>query len=126
MTAATITGTTVGATNDFSPSCSSTSTAPEIVHELNFPGDLQSLTVTTDGSAYDTVVYIRGAECTAADFDCDDDGGAGLQSLMALTDVPAGLYFIFVDGFSANSGAYTLGVSGVIKAGEASTPPRPS
>lgn len=119
ITATVTTGDTTGLTNDFSPSCSSTSTAPEVAHQINIPGELASLSVTTDGSAYDTVLYIRAAECTAADFDCDDDGGAGTQSLIELADVSAGLYFIFVDGFSANSGSYTLTVSGVLKTGEA-------
>ncbi len=34
-------------------------------------------------------------------------------------DVPAGLYFINVDGYSGNSGAYTINITGVIKSGEA-------
>lgn len=119
LTASVTTGDTTGLTNDFTPSCQSNTTAPEVAHQITFPGELESLTVTTDGTSHDTVLYIRAAECTAADFDCDDDGGAGLQSLMTLANVPAGLYFIFVDAYLANEGPYTLTITGVIASGEA-------
>lgn len=119
VTTSPVLGTTSGATDDFTPSCSSSSTANDIAHEFFFPGDLDTLTVSTDGSPFDTVLYIREATCSATDLACDDDGGVGLQSLMELTNVPAGLYYLIVDGFFSNSGAYTLSVSGVIKSGEA-------
>ncbi len=114
-----ISGSTTGKANDFSPSCSSSSAAPDIAHELFIPGDLASLTVNTNGSGYDTVLYIRRGECSAADFACDDDGGTGLQSQIVKSNVPAGLYYILVDGFSTNAGAYTLSITGVIKTGAA-------
>ena len=72
-----------------------------------------------DGSAYDTVLYVKQQDCSNADFACDDDGGAGTQSLVSLTAVPAGNYFIMVDGFSSNTGAYTLTITGTIGSGEA-------
>ena len=55
----------------------------------------------------------------AVDFDCDDDGGAGLQSQLDLTNVPAGVYYFIVDGFTSNSGAYNLNISGVVRSGQA-------
>jgi hypothetical protein len=114
-----IAGTTTTATNDFTPSCSSSSTANDIAHEIFFPGDLDTLVVNTDGSSFDTVLYMRANVCSAVDFDCDDDGGLSLQSQLDLTNVPAGVYYIIVDGFSANSGTYNLSVTGVVRSGEA-------
>jgi hypothetical protein len=120
------TGTTVGATNDFVPSCIGGSTAPEIVHTLQIPGELSSLSIDTFGSSYDTAVYMKSAGCDGADIACDDDDGS-LQSRICTTctdsgtaipsPVPAGVYFIFVDGFSTASGAYTLNISGTIASG---------
>ena len=61
---------------------------------------------------------IRNRDCDV-DVDCDDDGGLSLQSQLDLTNVAAGVYYIIVDGFSANSGTYNLSVSGVVRSGEA-------
>lgn len=115
----TITGNSTGATNDFSPSCQSFSTAPDIAHEIYFPGDLASFTANTNTSSYDTVLYMRAAECSASDYVCDDLGGTGVQSLFTVNNVPAGLYYVIVDGYSSNSGPYTLSLSGVIRTGAA-------
>jgi hypothetical protein len=119
--AAETTGDTTDATHDATPSCRSTSTAPELVHRLAVPGELESLTVDTYGSDFDTTIYLRAMSCEAADLACNDDSDDNVQSIITLSDVEAGDYFIFVDGYysSSNSGPYTLNVSGVIKAGEA-------
>jgi hypothetical protein len=109
-----VTGTTSGATNDFVPSCSSGSTAPDLVFSLQTPGNLTSLHVDTNGSVFDTVIYVKADGCDGADIGCDDDGGDGLQSLLDFTSLSAGTYFIFVDGFGGGEGSYTLNVSGVI------------
>ncbi|MCP4445174.1 MAG: hypothetical protein GY811_07520 [Myxococcales bacterium] len=122
ITASVTSGTTTGATDDFTPTCQISSTAPEVAHEFSFPGELDSLSVTTNGTMYDTVLYIRPAACVATDLECDDDDGDGLQSLIDLTNVPSGLYFIFVDAYSTYSGPYTLTITGVIKSGEACDP----
>ena len=119
--AAETTGTTVGATHDFTPSCSSGSTAPERVFTLTVPGNLSSLTVDTAGSTYDTVLYIKGNDCGGPDLACNDDSG-GLQSQVMLTNAAAGTYFIFVDGFSSSSGPFMLHVAGIISAGQACDP----
>lgn len=114
-----VAGNTATATNDFTPSCSTSSTANDIAHEIFFPGDLDSLVVNTDGSSYDTVLYMRANACSDVDYDCDDDGGLGLQSQLDLTNVPSGVYYFIVDGFSSGSGTYNLSVTGVVRSGEA-------
>ncbi len=117
------TGNTSAATNDFSPSCSTSSTAKnDIVHTLAFPGSLQSLHIDTENSALDTVIYVKQGDCSQTDLACDDDGGVStFSSALNLTNVAAGNYFIVVDGFGSGTGgaAYNLNVSGVIAAGQA-------
>ena len=121
FTASPATGTTVGATNDWVPSCQS-SNSLDVVYKLPVPGDLNSLSITTDGSAFDTVLILFKDMCTGAEYGCDDDGGYSLQSLISLTSVPAGNYFIVVDGYSTNTGAYELAVSGEITSGQPCDP----
>lgn len=122
IAAATVTGTTTSASADFSPSCNSSTTAPEIAHLISFPGALATLTVDTFGSSFDTVLEVRAGDCaTGMSLGCNDDTG-GTQSSVSMTDVDAGIYFISVDGFGSRSGAYTLNVTGVIASGEACDP----
>ncbi|MCG8588006.1 MAG: hypothetical protein MJE66_01815, partial [Proteobacteria bacterium] len=95
------TGSTIGATDDFTPSCSASSTATEIAHSLAFPGALDSLHIDTIGSAYDTVLYVKRDGCVAVDLACDDDGsGVGTTSAIDLAAVDAGTLFLFVDGWN--------------------------
>ena len=116
------TGDTSGATHDGDPSCTTNGDAPEIAHQLVVPGELASLSVTTNGTydgsgeVFDTVVTIRQGECTGAPLACHD----GLDdSVIDHSDVPAGVYFIFVDGWQTDDlGPYILNVSGVIKTGQ--------
>jgi hypothetical protein len=122
LTSGTTTGTTTGAGNDHVPSCKPTSTAPDKVHRLVVPGNLTTLHLDTNTSAFDTVLYLKGSTCSSPDLGCDDDGGDGTQSLINLTNVAAGTYFIFVDGFGANAGNYTLHVQGTIAAGQPCNP----
>lgn len=118
-----LTGDTNTATNDFTPSCSTFSTGKnDIVHTLSFPGSLESLQIDTENSSLDTVLYIKQDDCAQADLACDDDGGvSSLSSLISLTNVAAGNYFIVVDGFGSSTGGapYNLNISGVIAAGQA-------
>jgi hypothetical protein len=116
------TGTTVGMTHDFVSSCSSFSTSPDVVYLFDLPFDTLSFTVDTFGSAYDTVLAIKGSECSGADLGCNDDSGS-LQSQVALGPRPAGLYTIIVDGYSTSSGAYTLHVDAEVVPGSACTDP---
>ena len=123
LTAGTTSGTTIGLTHDFAGSCNATSTAPDKVFLLVAVGHLDSLTIDTEGSALDTVVYLKGSECVGTELECDDDGGVtGNSSLIELTDLAAGAYHIFVDGYSGASGTFNLNVHGVIGAGESCDP----
>ncbi len=117
ITTATTTGTTAGAANDIQPGCSAASVAPDKVFALQLPVSVQTLTVDLLGSSYDTVLTVRDASC-AMELGCDDDtpNPFSLQSTVVLTNLTAGGYAIDVDGYSSNSGAFTLNVHGVVAA----------
>jgi hypothetical protein len=111
----TTTGTTTAAANDWAPSCSSFSTASDKVFALQLPVPVQTLTVDTIGSSFDTVLAIRNAQCSAeVPTACNDDGGGSLTSKIDLSNVSPGNYAIVVDGYNTNNGNFTLNVRGTV------------
>ncbi len=61
------------------------------------------------GSTYDTKIFLYAGTCDdLVCVDGDDDGGVGTQSLLEATLSAGTTYYIFVTGFSASSGDYTL------------------
>lgn len=126
VTAATTSGTTAGAGNQFTPSCSSTSNAPDRVHMLYVRAPLATLTIDTNDSAFDTVLMLRDALCGTTDLACNDDGGTPFgRSRVALDNVTVGSYAVVVDGYSTNNGAYNLRVAGTYANGAACDPTMP-
>lgn len=70
------------------------------------------LMVDTEGSSFDTVIYVRTTcDSVASEILCDDDGGtssgASAASVMVTHGVPL---FIVVDGYSGDSGNFDLHV----------------
>ena len=65
-------------------------------------------------SGHDTYLHMRSTDCddASATYDYNDDRDFGeLDSLLSLTAVPEGIYYVFVDGFSlSNSGVVTVDV----------------
>ncbi|HEX5063959.1 MAG TPA: hypothetical protein VFV99_31485, partial [Kofleriaceae bacterium] len=111
----TTTGTTTGAANDWAPSCSTFSTASDKAFALPLPVPVQTLTVDTIGSGFDTVLAIRNAQCSAEiPLACNDDGGGSLTSKIDLSNVAPGNYAIIVDGYNTNNGSFTLNVRGTV------------
>jgi hypothetical protein len=110
-------GTTAGAANNLTPMCATSSTAPDRVHMLSLPVAVATLTVNTNGSAYDTVLSVMNSTCGTT-LGCNDDT-IGLQSEVIQTNLAAGTYAIAVDGFLTSSGAYTLTVRGTVASGTA-------
>jgi hypothetical protein len=113
----TLTGATLGLTDDFTPACAAISTAPDKAFILPVSTPLVSLRVHTEGSGFDTTLSIKPASCSQPDLACDDNSGAGSRSLIELSDVDPGAYLIIVDGFGSSSGSYLLDVHGVIRGG---------
>ncbi len=126
------TGTTVGAANNWpnATNCTSsgsivspTTNGPDKVYALQIPVFLNSLTVDLSGAMssdtnFDTVVQVRDANCAAL-LACDDDSGdPDTESKVVMTNVSPGGYAIIVDGYSTQSGMYTMTVKGVASAGQ--------
>jgi hypothetical protein len=105
----TFTGTTSSAANDTSGGCGGSSGSDRVFY-LHLDGRAD-VAVSTVGSSFDTILYVRRGTCTGSDeVGCDDDGGGGLTSLVSAT-LDAGDYFIFVDGYGSGSGSFQLNVT---------------
>jgi hypothetical protein len=100
-------GTTMGTGvfQQMTSGCGSTSgSGPEKVYEYRLAAGKTSLTASTVNAAttFDTVVYIRRGTCTGQEVACNDDF-TGLQSTATVMNPTAGVYFIFVDGYSTSA-----------------------
>ncbi|MBI5487615.1 MAG: hypothetical protein HY905_09805 [Deltaproteobacteria bacterium] len=75
---------------------------------LNFTtAEVQDVFLTTHGSQFDTVLYVRDCDCGGTEVACNDDDpdATGLaQSTLHLRDLPAGTYNVFVDAKTATDG----------------------
>ncbi len=70
-------------------------------------------TITTAGSDYDTVLYVRDGSCTGAELDCNDDDETGktLQSSVTVTLRAGQTVVIVVDGYDTETGPFTLNIT---------------
>ncbi|MDX9721041.1 MAG: hypothetical protein RBU37_09840, partial [Myxococcota bacterium] len=100
------TGTTVGAGNDFSGSCGGGSAA-DLAFLWSPPSD-GCYIISTTGSDFDTVLYVR-EQPAATQLACRDL--MGTESVTLSTAEAAESYLIFVDGFSTNEGDYELNIN---------------
>jgi hypothetical protein len=115
-----VTGSTSGAPNNFGPlgmdpfsDCSSATGGEVILFYRAFTSWSPVLfTLDNPGTDYDTVLYVRQSDCAnpVAEI-CDDDSGwiwNFLSSELYPVTLPAGDYFIFIDGYGGASGAFEL------------------
>lgn len=128
-------GTTTGMTNTLRPydqGCAMRD-AEEVVLRYRVPAGVQGLMITTEGSAFDTALYVRGACSQAAggtDITCNNDSyDRPPQSTVYVTNAIEGqVLFIVVDGSATmdnmSNGAFTLTVRPV-PFGNMGTPCRP-
>lgn len=86
----------------------------DAVYKMKFASS-KLVTLSTEGSAFDTVLYVRKATsgdesaCGGAQVACKDDGLPGYTSSLTFTAEPGQMYYVFVDGWSSSSyGAYKL------------------
>jgi hypothetical protein len=102
------TGTTSGASSS-QGSCGGAA-APEAVYKLVLSA-AADVFVTTHGSRFDTVVYMRRGGCCGAEVACNDNADGRTTSVLAQPNLPAGTYYIFVDGATAAAaGNFSLDV----------------
>ena len=105
----TVMGSTAGEVNSSSGTCVGSS-APDVAYTFTAPFD-GAFVFDTAGSDFDTGIYaFEGATCDGVQLACNDDA-IGLQSEIQLDLVAGQIVTIVVDGFSTNSGNYTLNVS---------------
>ena len=117
----TVSGNTLGKTKGLTAplscdSSSSSSGAFEEVYSFTVDQPLASLTFSTAGSAFNTLLYVRPDVCSmpGPDILCNDNFGGEETSLVQVQSPPFGsTYFAVVDGrYSSSSGAYDLTVTG--------------
>jgi hypothetical protein len=104
-------GTTTGRAANYTATCGSgTETGPDVVFAIPVPAG-RSVTVTTAGTAFDTVLY---ASTTCGTSTVCNDDSIGLQSSITLP-TPAAMttYYVVVDGYSGASGGYSVNVTGL-------------
>lgn len=88
--------------------------APELIYQLILAAPASNVRVSTESpmTDYDSLIYMRQFTCTGTEVGCDDDtiSGAG-ASQFDTGALPAGDYYIFVDGFGTRSGTAILSVT---------------
>ncbi|HUQ05025.1 MAG TPA: hypothetical protein VM261_21125 [Kofleriaceae bacterium] len=106
--------------NDITLSCGAN--GRDEVYRLVVSRPLASLTLDTIGSALDTVLGIRRTSCNGTDLACNDDGAGNLDSIITLSNVTPGEYFVIVDDRNAANNPYELHIRGELFRGSACTP----
>lgn len=105
-------GTTTGRVNNFAPlqPCNQTN-APDVIYKF-IPLATQTYHISLEGSSYDTYLYVNAGETCpgSTQVGCNDDA-LGLQSYLGLTLNAFQTYYIIIDGYSTNAGAYSLQIS---------------
>jgi large repetitive protein len=112
ITTKTVTGTTSGKSNDWTPTCAS-STAPDVSYALILPVPVATLQVDTIGSTFDSMLMVRSLDCTTQ-IACDDQSGGSNNARIIMNNVAPGGYALVVDGWLSQNGNYTLNVQGTV------------
>jgi hypothetical protein len=111
LAAGTVSGTTRHGESNNTGSCDH-SDAKEVVYELDVP-QRQRVSIEVD-ARFDAVLYVRKDDCAeeADEVECNDDAPNGGRNVSRIQRVlEPGKYFVFVDGYNAESGPYKLTVS---------------
>ncbi len=102
------TGTTSGASAT-TGSCGGGS-APEAIYKLVL-GVTSDVFITTHGTGFNTVVYVRRDCCGGTEVGCNDNADGRTTSVLSLRGLTAGTYYVYVDGAAAGAmGAYTVDI----------------
>ena len=106
-------GTTAGLVNDYAETCVFDGGAPDVIYEYT-AATTTTIQVSLCGSGFDTGLSVKtdGACPGTTEIACNDDF-CGLQSQVDVGVTAGSVYFIIVDGYSSNFGAYTLNVTDV-------------
>ena len=109
LAAGAITGSTAHGDSENEGSCAS-SGSRELVYKLDLPAR-QRVTIEVD-PRFDAVLYLRKDDCADPDAEvaCNDDVGHQRKSRIDEILDP-GTYFVFVDGYASESGAFHMSVA---------------
>ena len=120
-------GTTEGFEDDYDEVCPySNSGSADVVYMMTSSGATYDFTLCTN-TAYDSKIYILDIDGVVLESDattygiaCNDDACSTpsftspyVSDLPGIT-LPAGLYYVVVDGYGSNNGAYTLDILSLI------------
>jgi hypothetical protein len=110
ITSRVTTGNTASQVNDYTPTCGSTTghSAPDAAYELVLPA---MAILNLDLSGFDTVHTLLDATCGGTPIVCSD------PQLITRTSVPAGTYYVVIDGYSSGSGPWSLTTTGTVEVG---------
>ena len=101
--------------------------APEAVFKIVL-NDKSDLFVTTHGTGFDTVLYLRNG-CCGPEVACNDDADGRKTSVLSQRGLVPGTYYIYVDGAtSADAGPFTVDIyatPAAVNPGEACGNPLP-
>ena len=107
---ATINGNTTNASDVLTSGCGAPGGRDDLYYLVSCPGQT-TLTASTCGTGFDTVLAVRQGSCRSVDAVCNNDS-CGLQSSVSTSLNKPGLWFLSVDGINATQfGPYQLTVS---------------
>ena len=102
------TGTTAGGGSN-QGSCGG-GAAPESIFKLELFAK-SDLFVTTHGTGFNTVLYLRRGGCCGAEVACNDDADGHTTSVISPRGLDPGTYYVFVDGAgSDDAGPFTVDI----------------
>ena len=107
----TVTGTTVGFTDSNPGTCGvgGDGNSPGVWYTITGTGDL--ITASLCGSGFDTQIAVYSGSCGALSCVAGNDDFCGLQSSVSWPSAAGTEYYIYIDGFGAASGSYTMSVT---------------
>jgi len=129
ITRGTTTGTTVGMHTDIATeTCQSNATGNDIALSLQLPVPVTTIQFDTvdAGTTFDTILSLRDTTCAAAtQIGCNDDTSTpfSTRSTLVVTALAAGNYALVLDGYSGQSGSFTLHTHGLVANGTDCTSP---
>ncbi len=104
-------GSTVGVSNDFASAlCNGKGgTASDVTVSWVAPND-GLFYIDTEGSGFDTVLYVLAGSCDGPELTCNDDVGGTFQSAVELEAVAGETFIIVVDGYGGDAGDVQLNI----------------
>ncbi len=107
--ASVLVATTEGMNDDSVPSCGTSMAAPDLTFTWAAP-HAGTFVFDTSGSTFDTILEVR-ASCGGESRGCDDDGGEGTTSRVAVALTASQRVVVSIDGYGTSSGEAHLAIT---------------